>query len=36
MRILPNDYKGSWAIDLIFVILGCGVMVITTVTSILS
>lgn len=36
MRILPNAYKGSWYVDLVFVVLGVGVMALATFTTILS
>ena len=36
MRILPNAYKGSWYVDLLFVVLGVGVMVLATFTTVLS
>ena len=36
MRILPNAYKGSWYVDLLFVVLGVGVMALATFTTVLS
>ena len=36
MRILPNYSKGSWYLDLLFVILGVGVMALATFTTVLT
>lgn len=36
MRILPNYSKGSWYLDLLFVVLGVGVMALATFTTVLT
>lgn len=36
MRILPTESKASWYVDLLFVILGVGVMAVATTTTVLS
>ena len=34
MRILPTESKASWYVDLLFVILGVGVMAVATTTTV--
>lgn len=36
MRLLPNESKASWYVDLLFVILGVGVMAVATTTTVLT